>query len=555
MPVHHPHCGAMGIPRTKCDCTAGREPSRIPAGLAAIEAALRVGKARSIKAEIPVYNAAFAALGNLIKAVDRWQRQMQTDYRELSGEEKDSDRAEADRFLALAPVSPSLEAPKAPDSLLKALVKEKNKLDAVILQLIDGLRQIEEKGDQESARLARWAMRPWEPGKEMADAPAPAVQGAPTEAGDAEDLIPELVEMARREPHDVEDCPEDDTCRCENIRKLNAEFKAVQRLMGRGEGGEKKPTPEAGPAQDIPISDARRIAEERGYDQVVVVGRKVGDDGREHVTTYGVDKANCDVAARIGNFFKYELMKWPAPPEPEAGGAQDGEDFNAIAQLINAHATRDQWQSWERLAARLRSLPLSEGRGDNAPGGARLSAKELAAKHRIKTRSDSREVDYLTGKRIDEEPAQPAPGGRKPVNLSTQGQHHPTCPYASREAYLASASPDCNCDESYVPPAPGGQGAEPAPIYCEICAEMKIKKRKPMELNGFRFACDHGHTFECHIDDEPELAARLAPPPLVSEGPKAACHCGHPQEAHEIASDGGCVVCHCRAFLAKKKED
>lgn len=66
------------------------------------------------------------------------------------------------------------------------------------------------------------------------------VQGAPTEAGDVEDLIPELVEMARREPHDDEDCHEDDTCRCENIRKLNAEFKAVQSLMGRGEGGEKK---------------------------------------------------------------------------------------------------------------------------------------------------------------------------------------------------------------------------------------------------------------------------------------------------------------------------
>jgi hypothetical protein len=34
-------------------------------------------------------------------AVARWTRQMQTPYAELSEEEKDSDRAEADRVLAL----------------------------------------------------------------------------------------------------------------------------------------------------------------------------------------------------------------------------------------------------------------------------------------------------------------------------------------------------------------------------------------------------------------------------------------------------------------------
>ncbi len=55
---------------------------------------------------------------------------------------------------------------------------------------------------------------------------------------------------------------------------------------------------------DIPISAARLIAEQYNYDQVVIVARKVGDG--EHVTTYGIDKANCDVAARIGNFFKFK---------------------------------------------------------------------------------------------------------------------------------------------------------------------------------------------------------------------------------------------------------
>lgn len=61
----------------------------------------------------------------------------------------------------------------------------------------------------------------------------------------------------------------------------------------------------------IPIAAAQRIAEQYDYDQVVVIARKVGEGGGEHVTTYGVDKANCDVAARIGNFIKYKIMGWP----------------------------------------------------------------------------------------------------------------------------------------------------------------------------------------------------------------------------------------------------
>jgi hypothetical protein len=61
----------------------------------------------------------------------------------------------------------------------------------------------------------------------------------------------------------------------------------------------------------IPIEAAKLIAEKYGYDQVVVVARKVGEGGREHCTTYGVTKEHCDVAARIGDFFKHELMGWP----------------------------------------------------------------------------------------------------------------------------------------------------------------------------------------------------------------------------------------------------
>lgn len=48
-----------------------------------------------------------------------------------------------------------------------------------------------------------------------------------------EEFIPELLELARGEDHDAEDCPQDDTCRCANIAKLNAELKAIQRMRAK----------------------------------------------------------------------------------------------------------------------------------------------------------------------------------------------------------------------------------------------------------------------------------------------------------------------------------
>lgn len=72
----------------------------------------------------------------------------------------------------------------------------------------------------------------------------------------------------------------------------------------------------------IPISAAERVAKDYGYDQVIVYARKVdrpagvGEtacvevQGGEHMTTYGVNKAHCDAAAKIGNFLKYKIMGW-----------------------------------------------------------------------------------------------------------------------------------------------------------------------------------------------------------------------------------------------------
>lgn len=65
--------------------------------------------------------------------------------------------------------------------------------------------------------------------------------------------------------------------------------------------------------RDIPISAAEDIAKKYGYDQIVIIGRKVGVDPEtngEHVTTYGVTPEHCSVAAMMGDFLKYKVMGW-----------------------------------------------------------------------------------------------------------------------------------------------------------------------------------------------------------------------------------------------------
>lgn len=62
----------------------------------------------------------------------------------------------------------------------------------------------------------------------------------------------------------------------------------------------------------IPITAAKRIADEYGYDQVVVFARKVGQDPEPHgewMTTYGVTREHCGVSAKMGEALK-RFMGW-----------------------------------------------------------------------------------------------------------------------------------------------------------------------------------------------------------------------------------------------------
>lgn len=62
----------------------------------------------------------------------------------------------------------------------------------------------------------------------------------------------------------------------------------------------------------IPITAAKAIAEQYGYEQVMIYARKVGDtpDCGEWVTTYGTTKAHCSAMAKIAAYIQEKILGW-----------------------------------------------------------------------------------------------------------------------------------------------------------------------------------------------------------------------------------------------------
>lgn len=62
----------------------------------------------------------------------------------------------------------------------------------------------------------------------------------------------------------------------------------------------------------IPISAAKHIAKEYGYDQVMIYARKVGEAPKcgEHMTTYGVTKEHCGAMAQIATYLQRKIIGW-----------------------------------------------------------------------------------------------------------------------------------------------------------------------------------------------------------------------------------------------------
>lgn len=96
------------------------------------------------------------------------------------------------------------------------------------------------------------------------------------------------------------------------------------------------------PILEIPVSAAKEIADRYGYDQVVIIARRVGDEPEphgEHVTTYGRDKAHCSVAARVGNFIKHKIMGWPeyeAAPQAQADARDAARWRESLSHVYSA---------------------------------------------------------------------------------------------------------------------------------------------------------------------------------------------------------------------------
>lgn len=59
----------------------------------------------------------------------------------------------------------------------------------------------------------------------------------------------------------------------------------------------------------IPIEAAKRIAQQYGYQQVMIYARHC-DAGGEHMTTYGVNREHCNAMGVIGKYLREKIMRW-----------------------------------------------------------------------------------------------------------------------------------------------------------------------------------------------------------------------------------------------------
>jgi hypothetical protein len=86
----------------------------------------------------------------------------------------------------------------------------------------------------------------------------------------------------------------------------------------------------------VPIAAAKDIAHRFGYDQVVVFARRVGEPPEphgEHLTTYGINKEHCDVAALMAEKLA-TFMGWKA--ESTKDHASDHQLLEVDGDLIVA---------------------------------------------------------------------------------------------------------------------------------------------------------------------------------------------------------------------------
>lgn len=93
------------------------------------------------------------------------------------------------------------------------------------------------------------------------------------------------------------------------------------------------------PMSPIPISSAEAIAKQYGYEQVVIYGRRTGGEGGEHMTTYGIDKTHCGIAAKIGDTLQ-RFMGWRSSEDQAV----------ERAAMLRYNATNSHYLAWSQLS-------------------------------------------------------------------------------------------------------------------------------------------------------------------------------------------------------------
>lgn len=84
-------------------------------------------------------------------------------------------------------------------------------------------------------------------------------------------------------------------------------------------------------SKPIPIAAAKRIADDYGYDQVIVYGRNWVTQNNEHITTYGKTKALCLAAGRISATFQ----KWMGWFDVEGKTSKLADDIMPLRVALN----------------------------------------------------------------------------------------------------------------------------------------------------------------------------------------------------------------------------
>ena len=121
----------------------------------------------------------------------------------------------------------------------------------------------------------------------------------------------------------------------------------------------------------ISLEDMEALLERYGFDQIIVLARKLGEDGYENLGTHGTDMEHSNAAAAIGEHLRKEVMGWVESPE---GKELVGERVRLARAAPELERQRDEARAGNAVMVKaLREI--TELRGLTTAGRARKIAR------------------------------------------------------------------------------------------------------------------------------------------------------------------------------------